>query len=476
MGVLLTGLLPLQTVSAQFSSAGGVDHPGDWHVGEGIKQGDFFSYEMCFVDYKECSDFQMDFWIEGEIQTGSETKWLTQVVVYDGNKVIKGNMELGQIGLEPTGGSSEISAYRSAFKSSIVWLSAFAPSEKPKAFGAVSWGKIANIGGEQIIPKELLPNGLLTPYGHFDEVILIGWRTGGANSQVFIADGFPFPIRANTWTHVSSGIPPQEYKFELLDYKENISENPFAEIADSKEQQENLNCPNHETLQTSVKKPTKNFSYQIHAFYGPEFPVDGCPMKWQIKFINKFNDAEFLDQVQYDFLVVDNDLNLIRSIAQDEGREFLYSPSGQSIVEFTVNEGPGTANYIIWVYGLAPDFVIPSESPDYLEIPLEISPNDDSKTMSVPPSSDVPSWIKTTAGYWVDGQSSDNEFLNAIKFLINQKIIVVPETTPNTLSNTGVPSWIKTTTGYWVDGTSSDTEFINSIQYMIKEGIISLQS
>ena len=58
MGVLLTGLLPLQTVSAQFSSTGGVDHPGEWHVGEGLKQGDFFSYELCFVDYKECADFQ----------------------------------------------------------------------------------------------------------------------------------------------------------------------------------------------------------------------------------------------------------------------------------------------------------------------------------------------------------------------------------------------------------------------------------
>ena len=335
MGVLLTGLLPLQTVSAQFQQ-GGVDYPGEWHVGEGLKQGDFFSYELCFVDYKECADFQMDLWIEGDVQSGTETKWVAQVVVYDGNKIVKGHMELGKVAPEPTGGSAEIAPYRSAFKSSIVWLSAFATADNPKAYSAPSWGKIGNIGGEQVVPKELLPSGMTTFAGHFDEVILVGWRTGGANSEIYVVDGLPFPIKASTWTHVSEGIPPQEYKFQILDYKENVSTNPFSNIVDSQSEQEILGCPNYESLETSIKKPTKNFAYQVHVFYGPEFPVDGCPMKWQIKFISKFDDTEFLNQVQYDLLVVDDSLTPLRSIAQDEGRPFLYSPSGQTLFEITV--------------------------------------------------------------------------------------------------------------------------------------------
>ena len=28
-----------------------------WYAGEGLKQGDFFSYSTCFVDYKECTNF-----------------------------------------------------------------------------------------------------------------------------------------------------------------------------------------------------------------------------------------------------------------------------------------------------------------------------------------------------------------------------------------------------------------------------------
>ena len=39
--------------------------------------------------------------------------------------------------------------------------------------------------------------------------------------------------------------------------------------------------------------------------------------------------------------------------------------------------------------------------------------------------SDVPSWIKTSMGYWVDGQISDAEFLSAVEFLANEPIIRV---------------------------------------------------
>ena len=36
------------------------DNPGSWYVGEGLKQGDQFSYQVCHVDYKECADFDND--------------------------------------------------------------------------------------------------------------------------------------------------------------------------------------------------------------------------------------------------------------------------------------------------------------------------------------------------------------------------------------------------------------------------------
>ena len=73
---------------------GGVDKEGSWYVGEGLKTGDRFEYSVCHVEYKECKPLVMDFWIKGDIVEGTETKWLVETVVYDGNKIIKGQCTL----------------------------------------------------------------------------------------------------------------------------------------------------------------------------------------------------------------------------------------------------------------------------------------------------------------------------------------------------------------------------------------------
>jgi plastocyanin len=38
----------------------------------------------------------------------------------------------------------------------------------------------------------------------------------------------------------------------------------------------------------------------------------------------------------------------------------------------------------------------------------------------------IPSWIKTTAGFWVNEQVSDSEFISALQFMITNGIIQVP--------------------------------------------------
>lgn len=40
----------------------------------------------------------------------------------------------------------------------------------------------------------------------------------------------------------------------------------------------------------------------------------------------------------------------------------------------------------------------------------------------------IPSWIKNTAKFWVEGSVSDKEFLNALEFLIKEGMLVIPET------------------------------------------------
>ena len=431
--VLLLGTLMMPLAFAQFQQ-GGVNKDGSWYAGEGLKHGDYFSYQICHVDYKECAEFGMDLWIKGDKQVGSETKWLVEAVVYDGNKVIVGELELGKVAPEPTGGSEELAVYRGAFKSSVVWLSAFATSDDtsgdkgPKKFKETSWGKIGNIGGEQVLPQKI--ETITVPAGTW-ETVQIGWKTGGASSKVWIVDDFPFPIKAKTFTHVSEGIPPPEYEFTLLEYRENVQTSPFVGIESTTSVFEAQGCETNFEKETIIKKSTTNFGYQLHIFYGPEDPVQHCEMQWLIKFISIYDDTEFLNQVQFDFLVVDDDLKPLRSIAQEEGRPFLYSHSGQYILDMMVKEDPGTANYVVWVYGLAPEGIVPSTSADYLKVPVTIFDgglgiSTDPVLVPVMPSTPpppIPAWIKNNAGWWADGAIDDGSFVQGIQFLIKEGIM-----------------------------------------------------
>jgi hypothetical protein len=423
---LAIGLFFIPSAFAQFQ-AGGVDHPGEWYPGEGLKHGDLFSYAMCHVDYKECVEFEMDIWIKGDKQDGSEEKWLAEVVVYDGNKIIKGEMELGKLAPEPTGGSNELGVYRGAFKSSIVWLSAFATGcdeggkEGPKAFADKSWGKIANIGGEQVIPT--LIEDVTVPAGTF-ETIMISWRTGGSDSNVWVVDDFPFPVKAKTLTHVSEGTPPTEYEFELLKYEENVLSDPFENVIPTEDLLAELGCETY-FEKVKVTKPTQNFNYQLLIFYGPENPKQGCPMEFQVSFLSKFDETEFLNQVQFDFWTVDENQVRLRSIAQDEGRQYLYSPSGLARIDFLVEEDPGTAHYVIWIYGIAPQGIAyDPKGTDYFQIDIPVTALQ-GDVIQTPSPTAIPEWIKNNAGWWANGDIDDNSFVQGIQFLIKEGIMKI---------------------------------------------------
>ena len=48
--------------------------------------------------------------------------------------------------------------------------------------------------------------------------------------------------------------------------------------------------------------------------------------------------------------------------------------------------------------------------------------------------SQIPAWIKTAIGFWVNGQITDKEFLSAIEYFVENKIIKVPsQTTDDTI-------------------------------------------
>jgi len=458
-------------------TAGGVDVEGSWYLGEGLSEGNYFEYSLCQIDLNDCAPIKLKMWIKGEIQNGSESLWDTKVVVIDGNKIIKGSMGLGKTAPEPITFDDELFEYAIGFKSSLSWLSAFATANEgdrihgPQKFSDAAWGKIGAIGGAQLIPKRA--EIVTTPAGSSDAVV-VGWYSGN-NNEIWVVDDFPFPVKALTYAWVTTGIAPIMYQYTLLDFKENISSNPFMDIESTIQKEVLLGCDTDFHEYTSDRVSTNTFSMEIQYNYSPEFPIEGCNIDWKINFMNKYNEVEFVDQVHYDIWVVDDEGNRIRSYAQDLGRADLFNGFGQVHLLFPIEEKAGIVHYAIFIHGTGAEYEIPDASMGgYVIVDIEIKENplveklNDDTTLD-----EIPTWIKNNAGWWADGSIDDNSFIQGIQFLIKEDVLKIPPTTQGSDSNSNeIPTWIKNNAGWWADGSIDDNSFIQGIQFLIKEGII----
>jgi hypothetical protein len=95
----------------------------------------------------------------------------------------------------------------------------------------------------------------------------------------------------------------------------------------------------------------------------------------------------------------------------------------------------------------------------------------------------IPNWIKNVAGWWANGEISENEFLAGIEYLINHRVISlnfipcnVKIENQTTLSVKMVPDWIKNNAKWWSEDLIEDTDFINGIDYLVTRQIISLDN
>ncbi|MDX1596272.1 MAG: peptidase, partial [Nitrosopumilaceae archaeon] len=59
-----------------------------------------------------------------------------------------------------------------------------------------------------------------------------------------------------------------------------------------------------------------------------------------------------------------------------------------------------------------------------------------------------------------------------IEFLIQNKIIVIPQTESEENSTQQIPSWIKNNAGWWADDQIDDNTFVQGLQFLIEKGII----
>ena len=159
-------------------------------------------------------------------------------------------------------------------------------------------------------------------------------------------------------------------------------------------------------------------------------------MEWFINFMRTVNPTEFVNEVHYDIWIVDENGDLIRSIAQDEGRQKLFTTSGQVYRTTIVDEDPGTANFVIMVYGFGPEMIAPSgEDTGYIMFDVNIAGEKPQAAQTFGDSKiQIPDWVKNNAGWWADGQIDDAAFVTSIQYLINSGIMEIPETTQGSSS------------------------------------------
>jgi peptidoglycan/xylan/chitin deacetylase (PgdA/CDA1 family) len=84
----------------------------------------------------------------------------------------------------------------------------------------------------------------------------------------------------------------------------------------------------------------------------------------------------------------------------------------------------------------------------------------------------VPDWVKSNAGWWSEGKIGDYDFTKGLEYLIEQKIIRIPNTEAGTTSDQKIPEWIKNNARWWSEGKIGNADFVKGIQYLIENGII----
>ncbi|MEM2785940.1 MAG: hypothetical protein QXW37_05745 [Candidatus Nitrosotenuis sp.] len=140
----------------------------------------------------------------------------------------------------------------------------------------------------------------------------------------------------------------------------------------------------------------------------------------------------------------------------------ITSQKNDIIISGTLNDK--TRNGIVWIY------IFGKPTP---QTPNAQSQGEQQKQPADKPLL-IPSWIKNNARWWAQGTIEDADFVQGIKYLIENNVMVIPQTAQGVASSQNIPYWIKSNAKWWADGMISDSDFVLGIQYMIKHGIIQL--
>lgn len=258
---------------------------GRWYVGDGAKNDLYVTYRVQEQDTNAGRPFEITIYFKEFNQTGNY--WVAPTFVVDQGRVYNGTFHLSDLDLTALGNSQipqNMTKYRSGYSSSLKWLAAFV-AKPGQSLTAQYWGKIASIGGSPIAPTGKAT--ISTPAGVF-ETTAISWHKG-VDNNIWIKDGFPYPVKAQTFADITTGNPPIQYAFELLATGQGQPIQP--------ESKQEIPVP-------PLEQRTERGTYIIKLIWEPTEIKAGNNTKFGVLFYD--DKKNIVSEVGYNFAIVDS--------------------------------------------------------------------------------------------------------------------------------------------------------------------------
>jgi hypothetical protein len=262
-----------------------------WYPGEGVKQDTYVTYRIQEEGTNDGQPFELTLYFQKQ-QDGD---WIVPAFVVDQGRVIQGTWKLSDSMGYLAGGSQvppEMNDFVGGYSGSLHWLDSFTTKSEPKSLASgTDWGRTGSIGGSDLVVSG--PESVTVEAGSFDTTLLTYHK--GVTSRIWVQNGFPFPIKAEFFTDVTTGNPPIQFSFELLKTGTGKPEAPAGS--------EQVPTP-------PLSKMTGRGTYEIQVDWEPATIEPGSTVRFTVSLKD---DTGFpLGRANYDFTIKGSDGTVIQ--------------------------------------------------------------------------------------------------------------------------------------------------------------------
>lgn len=284
-------MLVIGILAVSYGARNAYAQSNTWYLGEGVQQDTFVTYRIKDIGTNDSTPYELTIYFKEQDDRGA---WIAPSFVVTQGKVLPGTLRLADNNLTPLGGGdvpSDMQQFVSGYQNSLTFLEAYASKSNPKALTGNPWGNVAGTGAAQIGPTG---TESVTVGGGTFQTSVISYSRGNVVNKIWVADNFPYPVKALVYADVTEPPAPIRYEFELLERGQGQPETP----------QGGGDIPT-----PPIKKATVTAQHQVQIDWTPVEIAPGQETTFTISFYDNRDLPE--ENVGYDFIVKDSDGNVL---------------------------------------------------------------------------------------------------------------------------------------------------------------------